>query len=271
MRSKRTWWKISLVLALAAIVLVLRFKGIIFTSVHPAFNLLESQRISRRIAGYKVLDDKDFYIQYNIKDKDAAYSLQSIANSWGSEVLNFFQYEHSEQVGIVLYSREEELKGVLRIPQGQSALGAYAGGKINLLSPDSLSSMNQGSDSLVNVFVHELAHLVVDDIGKGNYPLWFTEGSALYLEYDLLDYEWGSGLDPNNMSSLDDLTYYFSSLDEDMAYRESFLLVKGLIGEYGRDSYVRFLHDLGEGKEFNAALMDIYGITTLDVQKYVDL
>ena len=47
---------------------------------------------------------------------------------------------------------------------------------------------------LTNSFVHELTHLVVDDLAGGNFPVWFTEGSALYMEYMLLGYEWGRDL-----------------------------------------------------------------------------
>lgn len=254
---------------LAAVLLLVRYKGVLFTKVHPAVLYLESQRISYGVADFEQLEDDHFVIRHEPDDTAAAEQVRSIANNWGSQVLNFFEYEPSDKIGIVMYSREDDLKGVLRIPEGQSATGAYAGGIINLLSPASLEGMDQDPDSLVNVFVHELAHLALDDISKGNYPLWFTEGSALYLEYTLLDYEWGSGLPKEPAYSMEDLTYRFNALDEQMAYRQSFLIVKGLIQEYGRESYLSFLHSLGEGQDFNAALKDNFGTAEGDLDRYL--
>lgn len=269
MRSKNKWWNIGLCIVLAAVLLLVRYKGVLFTKVHPAVMYLESQRISYGIEDFEQLEDKYFVIRHEAGDAAAAKLVRTVADGWGSQVLDFFEYRPSGKIGIVMFSREEDLKGVLRIPQGQSATGAYAGGIINLLSPASLEGMNQDPNSLVNVFVHELAHLAVDEICKGNYPLWFTEGSALYLEYILLDYEWGSGLPKEPAYSIGDLTYRFNALDEQVAYRQSFLLVKGLIEEHGKESYLDFLHSLGEGKDFKAALMDNFGMTEEDLTRYL--
>jgi hypothetical protein len=268
-RSRSKWWNIGLYAALAAALLLVRYKGVLFTKVHPAVKYLESQRISHGIADFQLLEDDYFSIRHDTEDGAAAELVRSIAGEWGSQVLDFFDYRPSDKIEVVMFSREEDLKGVLRIPQGQSATGAYSGGMINLLSPASLRGMNQDPDSLVNVFVHELAHLALDGICRGNYPLWFTEGSALYLEYTLLDYEWGSGLPEEPSYSMEDLTYRFNALDEHKAYRQSFLLVKGLIREHGREAYLDFLHSLGEGRNFKDALLDSFGATEDKLADYL--
>ena len=269
MRSNKKWWKIGLLLVLAGVMLLVRYKGILYTGVHPVMTYVESRRISGGTEDYKQLEDGRFVIRYKAGDREAANRVETIAAAWGSKVLDYFGYQPSDPIDIIIFSREEDLKGVLRIPHGQSATGAYAGGMINLLSPDSLLGMNQDPDSLVNVFVHELAHLAMDGICKGNYPLWFTEGSALYVEYALLDYEWGSGLPEEPDYTMEDLTYRFHALDDQKAYRQSFLLVKGLVDKYGKDSYMEFLHRLGSGQNFEKAFGDVFGIqSAIDIKNW---
>ena len=272
MRSKRKWWNVGLLLVLAGAMLLVRYRSVLFTGVHPVVLYVEGQRISQGTADYEQLEDDRFVIRYKAGDASAAGLVETIAANWGSKVLDFFGYQPSDPIDVVIFSHEEDLKGVLRIPQGQSATGAYAGGMINLLSPDSLEGMNQDPDSLVNVFVHELAHLALDGICKGNYPLWFTEGSALYMEYALLGYEWGSGLSEEPDYTMEDLTYRFHTLDENMAYRQSFLLVKGLIEKYGRESYLDFLHSLGDGTDFEDALADVFDMHAVtDIKSCMDI
>ncbi len=269
MRSRGKWWKISLLFVLSVVLLLVRYKGVFYIGVHPVVMYVESQRITQRTADYDIIEHDNFVIHHDEDDARAAYLLMSIADSWALQVLDFFRYQPSSSIDIILFSNEEDLKGVLRIPQGQSAIGAYAGGMINLLSPDSQEGMDESTDPMANVFVHELAHLVLDEICKGNYPLWFTEGSALYLEYVLLDYEWGSGLAERPNYTMEELTYRFSNLDDHMAYRQSFLLVKGLIQEYGQDSYLEFLHHLGQGAKFETAMKDVFGITKQDLEAFI--
>lgn len=270
MRSKRIRWLATLLFVMAVSMLLIKYKSVVVTGVRPVFRLIESQRISGKITGYEMLEDNDFTIRYKAEDGDAARKIKDIADSWGSKVLSFFEYEDPDPVSIVVFSQESELKSALRIPQEQSATGAYAGGRLNLLSPDGLAGLDQSPDSLVNVYVHELTHLIIDDMAKGNYPLWFTEGSALYMEYELLGYEWGLGITDDHVYTIDDLAKRFYALDEQMAYRQSFLAVKGLIHDYGEDKYLLLLRRLGSGADFNDALEEVYGVSQKNLEKYLN-
>jgi len=42
---------------------------------------------------------------------------------------------------------------------------------------------------LENTALHEMVHLFTDDLGKGNFPTWFTEGVSWYFEYKINGYE----------------------------------------------------------------------------------
>ncbi|HHY81600.1 MAG TPA: hypothetical protein GX505_02845 [Clostridiales bacterium] len=259
MRLNKKRRVIGLLAAAVLLMLLIRNKGLLITKAHPVMLQMEGRRITGRFADYQSLGTGWYSIHYQGNDDEAADMVKSIADTWGPEVLDFFCFHPSVPVNIMLYAEEDDLKGALRIPQGQSAIGAYAGGIVNLISPAAYKNSEAAIDSLTNVFVHELAHLALDKIAKGNYPLWFTEGSALYLEYILLGYEWGKGIKDEPAYSIEDLTYRFNSLDEQAAYRQSFLMVKQLIETHGREVYLDFLYSLGRGANFQEALTDRYG------------
>ena len=84
----------------------------------------------------------------------------------------------------------------------------------------------------------------------GNFPVWFTEGSALYMEYMLLGYEWGRELGSADIYSIEELTDDFYRLDEYQAYRQAFLEVSDIIERIGWDGYLDLLQELGDGQDF---------------------
>jgi len=265
-----------LLYALAGVMLLLALfmltcRDFLYTRVYPVFKRYEGLRIQRELDDYKLLDDGGFIIRYTDGDEASALKLRDIANEYGGCVSDFFGISREEPVEIILFPHETILKGMLRIPQDQSAMGAYAGGRINLLSPNRFVDINQDIDSFDNVFVHEYAHLAADDLARGNYPIWFTEGCALYLEYDVLGYEWGSDLMDEDLShiTVDDLTYRFASVDEYKAYRASFLIVRGLVEGYGKMNLTGMLDKLGKGVSFEQALAEVYGLNTSELQGFL--
>ena len=72
MRSKRKWWDIGLLLVLAGAMLLVRYKNVLFTGVHPVVMYVESRRISRGTEDYELLEDDRFVIRYKKEDAAAA-------------------------------------------------------------------------------------------------------------------------------------------------------------------------------------------------------
>ncbi len=265
---RRNWSYVVLCLFILLVMLGIRYKGFFYTRIHPTFMQFEGYRITQNLENYKHLNAGDFNIRYTEAEEPAAMAIKDISAQYGEAVLAFFRHQREHPVEVVIFPHESSLKGSLRIPQEQSAMGAYAGGIINLLSPNQFDGLNQDRDMLVNVFVHELAHLVVDDFAKGNYPLWFTEGVALYLEYDVLGYEWGKELIGDHGFTVEDLTHRFLALDEYRAYRASFQVVKGLIDEHGKEQLIQLLGALGDGVAFEQGLKEAYGMAYAELVRY---
>lgn len=138
-----------------------------------------------------------------------------------------------------------------------------------MVLPASAAGDPEHPEMLSNVFIHELTHLMVDYLAKGNFPMWFTEGSALFMEYTFLGYEWGQDVKEFKHFTLEDLTHRFSELDEYLAYKQSFLMVRSIIETFGRDKYLTLLKSLGRGKNFSSAMEQIFDIK--DSKDFYDL
>lgn len=248
----------------------LYFRTYVYTSVQPAYRQLEGMRIGQSVEDFDHIAEPNFTIRFEAGDEAAAKAVRDISQAHGQEVLGFFNHQKERPVEIIVFPDEYRLKGTLRIPMEHSAMGAYAGGKIHILSPRGIQEGAACADVLQNIFVHELAHLVVDDLAKGNYPMMFTEGTALYLEYEVLGYEWGSDLIGAHGFTAEDLISRFHALDEYRAYRASFQIVRGLAEEYGRERLIELLHTLGTGRGFEQSVKDVYGLTIQTFNQYME-
>ena len=53
---------------------------------------------------------------------------------------------------------------------------------------------------------------------------------------------------------------YFDRQDEVLSYRQSILIVKGIVENYGRVRLLDILKELGSGADFKSAIRDILGM-----------
>lgn len=252
-------------IALFFLVLVLPIKQVLYTISYPVYRSFHQTRIVSNISGYLSREAEDFVIRYTIGDEDIVDMVERAAQEHYIEICRFFDYVPDDRIEIIVYPSEVEMYDNLNMPSGQRAIGAYHGGTVNIISP---KLWIEGSyDNIKETFltqgpvVHEVTHYIVDDMAKGNFPMWFTEGISLYMDYSLLGFEWAPDLgyvkDPIPM---DELTRYFDRHDEVLAYRQSFLIVKGMVENYGRVQLLDLLKELGNGTDFNSAIRKVLGI-----------
>jgi len=248
------------------LLLAIEYKELVYTRLYPVFRSLEGYRLNH-LPTYQIQEYNGFRIQHVEEDQEYMADLEKAITAYSSSVFDFFDYQPKRTIKMIVYKDRESLNEALRL-EDQNTMGAFYGDTLNLLSPNAWTSPGRSHIAMLdNVFVHELTHLVVDDIARGNFPLWFTEGSALYLEYRLLGYEWGKELASMDYFSMEDLEKRFQSLDDDLAYRQSFVLVKAIVEQYGREKYLELLNELGRGVPFYDALEKILGIKSHNVEK----
>lgn len=231
--------------------------------VHPIINNIQYKWISYRTNNFKRIETKHFTIRYNTEDKKMPELVGEIIEEKYEDVCAHFEYEPKDKTIVIIYDDGKELMKNSNIGQGKPPMGVYLGGIVQILSPE---QWIDDEENIREVFkndgpmVHEFTHRLVDDLAKGNYPIWFTEGIALYEEYIQNGYEWGMGLSYEDKPyTVEELTKSFDDLDQTLAYKRSFELVKSFVDEYGFDPLNDILVKLGEGKSFDDAHKEVLG------------
>lgn len=119
---------------------------------------------------------------------------------------------------------------------------------------------------------HEITHVLTNHYifncpAPGKAPLWLSEGLAVYNE----GWRKTGPNDPlkeavatNTLISVRSLTDDFPTDEDkvDLAYQESYSLVKFLIEAYGRDQLLAFFEALRDGATGDEALQAVYGFNT---------
>lgn len=193
-------------------------------------------------------------ITFHFKKEDEKFigEVSHITKEAMEKVNQNFEEQGSNTFHVVIYPNFMEMKKGLKLSSEGSTLGGYYGGNLFVLSPEQLKKKNS---SLENIFLHEYTHLLVEKRTKGNHPVWFTEGIALYQEYIVTGYEWGKDAPyRKNPYCLDQLENEFYQLDTFEAYRSSFLRIRFLAERYGEKTLLKIMEQLGQGKDFQNAL-----------------
>jgi hypothetical protein len=145
------------------------------------------------------------------------------------------------------------MNNTLNLPSNQKSMGLYYSGFISILTP---SAWIEDTDKNVikDIFaksgpaVHELTHYFVDRATDGNYPIWFTEGTALFFENKITGFEWGENkvydMPRYTISQLED---NFENLNTDYAYRSSFEIIREYVNNNSIDDLLNIMKKLGEG------------------------
>ena len=111
--------------------------------------------------------------------------------------------------------------------------------------------------------VHEFTHLMVDEITRGNYNRWWTEGIAQYSEKQITGFQFSdpfTGGRELEYYSLEKLDSEFDRLDQQIAYWESLQLVEYIVDLYGEEQIFNILEQLGQGKTMIKAVQKCLGI-----------
>lgn len=186
----------------------------------------------------------------------------------------------SEQtITLVLFPDRTGMQERFGWPYEQSATGVYYGGVIYLLSPDDwmntdvppLSDTKAWKEYVYKQgpLVHELAHYYLDQKANGNFPRWYTEGFAQWVEFDMIGYEW---IVPHNKLHNEPLYEYaalhdsFDQLENQaLAYRQAFMWYRYLLEEYGEEK-MEELHTYMQGRlPFSKAWLAVYGRTETEM------
>jgi len=240
------------------IVLILIFVNVfgIKGNLYVLFRNIPKRAVMKNIKDYKEFETENFIIRYKSNDMETVNLVARASEEYYDEICKQYGYYPEDKTVIVLYDNSEELLKNANLAKSKPPMGVYYASTIQILSPKVWCPPNEDMEYLFmneGPMVHEFTHLVIDDITKGNYPLWFTEGLALYSEYIYTEYEWGKEIDEEKIYSIDELSNDFNDLDQYLAYTQSFRIVKHMVDTYGFEKVKKILDKLEGGYAFNKA------------------
>ena len=198
-----------------------------------------------------------FILSYDagIKSDAADKVLEVLEDAYNRVGRDFGAYPES-RVPIILYTG----KDYREITGSPGWSGGQYDGKIRL----PVGGMTEVTPVVRSVLFHEYTHVVVRELTRGNCPVWLNEGLAESegrKEFDppLTVLKKASAGDA--LLSFSSLTGSFASLQGksvDLAYQQSYSLVRYMISAYGWHTMKDILTALGEGLSFEAAAARAY-------------
>ena len=233
-------------------------------------NVLE-KKIVYTMEGEGVRTSKQFVIKYHKEDAKYIDMILDSANEHYQDLAKDFSYTKKDPIYIIVYSSVEEMRAHLKLPATMNPMGLYYGRTLNILSPRAWIE-EKDLESMRRIFeregpmTHELTHLFVDEITMGNYPLWFTEGMALYMEKKYTGFQWGEGqsIDTEGIT-IKKLTEDFSSIDELISYKKSVEIIEQWVDSYGEPKVMQLLHHLAKGLSLQEAVYREFKIFLRDL------
>ncbi len=188
---------------------------------------------------WRVEEGKYCRVYYEEGQEEAEMTMR-IADSYYPMVSADFGWNRKEKLDFMLYQDGADMGRALGMNEGEPLpMGAYYSGLVVVLSPSQWTK-ERGNWQQTEEFlekgpvVHEMVHFALDEKAGGAYPLWFSEGVALYYEKKYTGFEWRKDLKGYCDSiSMEDLTYRFQELDTAAAYRKSYECVTGFVEKYG--------------------------------------
>lgn len=247
------------------LVLVLLLVLLLSRNSNAIMRVMVGQEINLKTVGFNTVNTEHFNIRYTSADEDYVEMIAESAELASQSVSDQFGWQSPRRTTIVVYPDAQSLASSFGWDKNEKAMGVYWGGSIRVLSPREWLS---GDDMKARFLkegpmVHEYAHLMVDEITKGNYNRWWTEGIAQYVEKKTTGFQFADPFADGRKLEyfpLEKLGSEFDRLDQQIAYWQSLQVVEYMVNEYGETEVFAILDQLGRGKSMEQAITICLGI-----------
>ena len=219
-----------------------------------------------------VYETEHFRIKYTQVDADMLGLIAEASEAAYLPVTRALGYAPRSKTLILVQPNRNELRKAFGWSGNESAMGVYWGGVIQLLSPHIWLNSGDSVQEFIHSgpMVHEYTHLVFDHMTNGNYPRWFTEGLAQYVEFRVNQYEWQT-----SSNRLDGKLYTMAELDKNfdelpnqsLAYRQSLAAVRFIAEVYGEDALTKVIASLQAGQSMEQAIQKNVGLTAVTFEQ----
>lgn len=251
------------VLALAVLVFVLA-PATPRMALYPLVRQAAQAKLGYETRQMTARETPHFVIRYSPADEASAELVAEAAEAAFGPVTEALGYTPPGKTLVVVYPDRRELNKTFGWAGDQSAMGVYWGGVIQVLSPRVwLPDGTSGEFTRTGPMVHEFTHLVFDHLSRGNYPRWFTEGLAQYLEYKVNGYEWRTAANPLSgpLYTMAELDGSFDALpNQALAYRQSLAAVRYIAAVHGEAKLREVISALAASERMEDAVGSALGM-----------
>lgn len=222
------------------------------------FHFMAGQETRLKTVQFEEFSEEHFQIKYLKDDEEYVEMIAETAEEAYVDVCNMMETEPSQKTTLVVYPDSQSLAESFGWDKDEQAMGVYWGGTIRILSPGQWLDKGQSQEVFKKdgPLTHEFTHLIVDEITKGNYKRWWTEGIAQYAEKKINGFEFAdpfAGTKEKDYFTIRELEKSFNDLDQRIAYWESLKAVEYIVNEYGEDTVYEILDYLGKGYSMEKA------------------
>ena len=233
--------------------------------LYPVVRKATMAKIDYETRGLAERETAHFVIKYSPADAESIDMVAEAAEQSYTPVTKALGYETREKTIVVMYHDKAELRKAFGWSGDQSAMGVYWGGVIQLLSPNAWMKKGDSTEEFIHSgpMVHEFTHLVFDHMTNGNYPRWFTEGLAQYVEYRVNNYEWVTAENrfDRKLYTMQELDDSFDDLpNQALAYRQSLAAIRYISEVHGEGKLQQVISLLREGKGIDKAISQSLGM-----------
>jgi len=158
-------------------------------TVRPLIRSIENKIVLYKTRNFNEFETDDFIFRYEDIDEETLDLIINTAKDKYIKVTDVFQYELQDKVLIVIYNNTDLMMSTTMLSKGNPPMGVYYGDSIHIANPKLWVDRTDDLDYKFyneGPMLHELVHLFTDYAGRGNFPMWFTEGVSLYFEYTVI-------------------------------------------------------------------------------------
>jgi len=209
------------------------------------------------LRGYDYIVTPHFIILFKPESKGSIPAVINAAEKTYEIVGKDFDFYPKGKTPIVVFPDSVSLQAAFSWPHDENTQGVYFRGIIYVQSPDVWINETEDMERVFfkkGPMVHEYTHLVVDVLTFGNYPRWFTEGVAQYVERQITGYTLDEDFEVvgNRVYTYEEIMYNFDNLqDVPSAYLGALEMTDFLAKDGGIQELKRIMRLLKKGDSVN--------------------
>ena len=225
------------------------------------------------LSAMQTAESEHFTYAYSQLSADSLALIQEESEHIFDAVNDFFGYQPTDKIPVLIYPSGEALNERFGWEGDRSPMGVYWMGYINILAPegwiDGSSAARTQIFRRMGPMAHEYSHYIIDGLTCGNYPRWFSEGVAQYVEQSLGYFTTTlPAASERVLYPFDQLERHFDqTATQTQAYWQSLLTIHYLTETYGTPIIAQILEQLAQGQSFETILKTLTGLNYTALEK----